>query len=151
LCLVFNKDTLISSLIPQLETEGTHPTGRPVTYENRRLSGELFFDIGKVLSAGGVDAVVEEIAAQHLIALFFTKQTDWASEHEFRFVVATDSPEPLHVDTSDALQAVIMGYECAPGFVPALAELCRKQDVKVRALHWFNVEPHLTGIAIDPQ
>jgi hypothetical protein len=63
--------------------------------------------------------------------------------------VATDSPEPLYVDASDALRAVIMGYECAPGFFPALAELCVEQDVKIRALHWFNVGPHLVGIAIN--
>jgi hypothetical protein len=106
------------------------------------------FDIGKVLSRG-LDAVVDKIASQHLNALFFTKLTDWASEHEFRFVVATDSPEPVYVDTSGALRAVIMGYECAPGFVPALADLCGKRDIKIRALHWFNVEPHLVGIAID--
>ena len=147
-CLVFDREVLVETVIGQLKAAGTHAESGPVNYENRRLSRELFFDVGKVMNQG-LDTVVDEIATQHLHALFFTKLTDWASEHEFRFVVATDSRKPLHVQVGDALSAVIMGYECAPSFFPAIAELCRERGVRVRQLHWFNVEPLVAGIALD--
>ena len=97
----------------------------------------------------GVDEVVDEIAATHLDALFFTKLTDWQSEHEFRFVVATESSEPLYVDIKPALRHVIMGYECAPQFFPSLKALAQQIGFRVRHLQWFNVEPQLTGFATD--
>jgi hypothetical protein len=147
-CLVFDKPMLIETLMPRLRGVGRPSRSGPVTYLNKRLSRELFFDVNHILSAG-LDAAVENVAKTHLEALFFTKLTDWASEHEYRFVAATGTREPLYVDASAALRAVIMGYECAPGFFPALAELCRPRRVKIRQLKWFNVEPLLHGIALD--
>src|SRR6185437_961094 len=54
------------------------------------------------LFAGDVDVIADRIAEQHLEKLFLTKNTEWESEREYRFVVRSPA-EYEHVNVSQAL------------------------------------------------
>jgi hypothetical protein len=64
------------------------------------------------LFAGDVDAIADRIAEQHLEKLFLTKNTEWESEREYRFIVRSPA-EYEYVDVSNALVAVCRGPESA--------------------------------------
>jgi hypothetical protein len=51
------------------------------------------------LFTGNVDASADRIAEQHLEKLFMTKNTEWESEREYRFVVRSPA-EYEYVDVS---------------------------------------------------
>jgi hypothetical protein len=147
-CLVFDKARLVESLSPVLAGLGSHSRSGAVRYANEPLWRDTYLNL-QIIRLGGRDALVNDTAAEHMEALFFTKLTDWTSEHEYRFVVATDSVDPINVSVADSLTSVVMGYEWAPQFLPSLKDLCTGTHVTIRQLRWFNAEPRLEGISID--
>ena len=130
-CLVFDKAALVECVMPASPVRWQVRHLRRRGLQGRPLSRELFVDVEDVVERG-IDETVDEIVAKYLPALFFTKLTDWHSEHEFRFVVATESSDAVYVDASPALRHLIMGYECAPHFFLSLKGLARENRFRVR-------------------
>jgi len=106
-CLVLHKERAITEIVSQLERHGPEHHGS-VCYENHRLSSEIFFDLEPLL-AGRYAEAEEEKLGQYMEELFFTKNTEWTSESEYRFVVRTPDAEPVYVDVSQSLQGLCLG------------------------------------------
>jgi hypothetical protein len=144
LCLAFNEARLTVSLETQLGHYLRFDHG-PVQYPDRRLSRQLSIDLAP--SKQDLANQLEAHLRAHWQALFFTKLTDWSAEHEYRYVARTTTTEPVLVDVSDALIAVCMGPDLAKEYLPALLELVRGTEIRVRKLTWWNNEPLVTGFS----
>jgi hypothetical protein len=146
-CLVLDKKDAIAEIVPQLERLGPASHG-PVDYRNERLGVEIFFDYAPLLE-GRYDDVEEALLRQHMESLFFTKNTEWSSESEYRFVVRTPGHEPVYVDVSHSLRGLCLGPETPKQYFPALRDWCATADVAVSKLLWWNNQPILVNNALD--
>jgi hypothetical protein len=147
-CLVFDRERLITNLIQALEPVGTAFHG-PVHY---RRSGIMDTPGADTLMLGGAtppeDAVTQHIA-EHRDALFFTKLLDWEHESEYRFVVVSDADGPVRCDYGDALRAVIVGHAFPSWQVPSALTLCDEAHVDARKLIWEMNRPLVITLRRD--
>ena len=91
-----------------------------------------------------LDLLAERIASRHLDKLFFTKNTEWESEREHRFVVRSPN-EYEYVDVSRALMAVVRGPESAADSEYVLGLVARELDIALGHFLWDHNDPILVG------
>jgi len=75
---------------------------------------------------------------------FFTKNTEWESEREYRFVVQSPN-EYEYVDIAQALVAVVRGPESAVDSEHVLSLIARKLGIALGHLLWDHNDPILVG------
>ena len=143
-CLVLTKQVALESLSAQLKALGT-TADKPVRYENGPIHAEIMFQFDEIF--GDLDVLAGRMANRHLDRLFLTKNTEWESEHEYRFVVRSAN-EYEYVDISAALMAVVRGPESHPDAEYSLSHFARHLDIGLGQLRWDNNEPVLIGRAI---
>jgi hypothetical protein len=145
-CLVLRKEDAVRTITQQLEAVGRAAHGS-VRYENREISPEITLDFAEIL-AGDVDAIADRIAERHLEPLFLTKNTEWESEREYRFVVR--SPDPYEfVDIGACLHAVCRGPESFRSAEQALGHFARQLAIGLGYVEWNANRPILIGRRID--
>jgi hypothetical protein len=93
---------------------------------------------------GGVGNAAEKVdthVVDHHEALFFTKLSDWEHESEYRFVLLSNTTEPVTCSYGDALRAVIVGHEFPEWQVPSALALCAKTSAMPKRMHWELSQP----------
>jgi Protein of unknown function (DUF2971) len=142
-CFVLRKDDALRLIPPQLQKRGRSKHG-PVTYRNERLGQAILIDLKEALD-GDLEAIAEKIAEQHTDPLFLTKNTEWESEREYRFIVQSTS-EYESVDVSDSLAAVCLGPATPKEARHAVGLFGSQYGLGVGLLEWRNNDPTLVGL-----
>ncbi len=140
-CLVFRKRELDAAVQQALPPTAGFYAGQ-VQYEDRRLISTLSWTrIDRV----GMEETVRQYLRQHWQERFFTKNLDWSSEVEYRYVALYDG-EPLLVPIADALAAIVLGGRYPLADLEGLRSRLSGaglDDVPVGSCHWWNGAPHL--------
>jgi hypothetical protein len=140
-CLVFLKDYLHSA-IAEAVPERAQLFHGPVVYEDRRLTSTLSWtQIDRV----GMEEAVRRYLRQHWQQRFFTKNSDWSSEVEYRYLVVHDG-EPLMVPIENALVAIVLGANFPSADLPTLKVdlmVSGLEDLPLGACRWHNGAPWL--------
>jgi hypothetical protein len=139
-CLVFDRARLGRAIAAHKPLRAQLYEG-PVEYEDRALSPHLPWGPVDRL---GIDAAVTEFMAANWQEVFFHKNTDWASEVEYRYVVLHDGA-PLLVPVATALVAVVLGQRFPEGDTAWVRSALGKlgSDIPVVRCSWFNGGPSL--------
>jgi hypothetical protein len=145
-CLALHKETAANEVRPQVEELGRSTDGS-VVYKNARLFEEIFVDLGEAVR-GDLDRIADEKLATHMDALFLTKNTEWQSESEYRFIVECE-PEFVYVDVPESLVGVCLGPETPDTALEAIRYFAREKTLAIGKLLWMNNEPLLVGITRD--
>jgi hypothetical protein len=142
-CLVLRMEAALRVIPPQLEAVG-QPTHGRVRYENVPTHGEIMFHFEEML--GDLEAAADRIASNptYVEKLFLTKNTEWDSEREYRFIVRSSS-DYEYVDISEALIAVCRGFASVPEADHALRHFVNELDIGLGVVQWFNNTPTLLG------
>lgn len=108
-CLVFDKQALASAIQVELGGKGRLWHG-PVTYADEEDDELRAFTLWehRILKLGLNTAIAEHLEAHHK-ALLFRKNTDWATEWEYRWVLHSAEPAPEFVPIENCLRGVIRG------------------------------------------
>lgn len=124
-----------------------------VRYVDRPLSLELNMED---VSARGLEEAVEalQIARGAPGELYFTKNTDWESEQEFRIVsvewkVAVETPvEPLDISFGNTLLAVVLGQDFPEDQIPAISRFRNETpSIEVLRCQWRQGAPEIHVLA----
>lgn len=115
-CLVFNKEKLNKAIritfkddIVFNESIKYSDDGESL-YENRKLDPYLIFY--EKLIAEGLDPYLKNHILQFNKDLYFTKQSCWKDEKEYRWVVYSSSQsKEIYVSIKDSLEAIIIGND----------------------------------------
>jgi hypothetical protein len=92
-------------------------------------------------------AYIEAMVDQRPQDLFFTKDWDWSSETEYRFLLRGDTEDDEFIDVREALEAVIVGPQFHLVYRPGLYKLC--DELGVKAIQWEMGPPLVVGM-LDP-
>ena len=81
--------------------------------------------------------------------LFFTKDWDWSSETEYRFLLRGDTKDEESIDVREALEAVIAGPQFHRVYRPGLYKLCQELEVEPFQIQWQMGPPFVVQMP-DP-
>jgi len=141
ICLVLRKNTAVEAITRQLDAAGTSAHG-PVVYANGPTHAEIMLHFEEIF--GDLDVLAERIATRHLEKLFLTKNTEWESEREYRFVVRTPNAYE-YVDVSASVVAMIRGPGSAREAEHALRYFAAELGIGLGFVQWNDNEPMLLG------
>lgn len=148
-CLCFDQDRLIDAARGQLETDpGRTVMHRPVRYLDENEAPETL-TLLQPEAEQDLPAFIETIVQQNPEDWFFTKDWDWSSETEYRFLLRGDTKDDEFIDVRDALEAVIVGPQFHPVYRPGLYKLCSELGVKALEIQWQMGPPFVVGMR-DP-
>lgn len=141
-CLVFLQDHLESAIAANLPPDAMYYHDR-IAYEDRRLVSSLSWTQVDRL---GMDETVKRYLRRNWRERFFTKNTDWSSEVEYRYVVLHDGG-PIMIPVRKPLAAIVLGAKFAASGLPALSvDLLASgfADVPLGACRWHDGAPWLS-------
>jgi hypothetical protein len=148
-CLVFDKERLIEAADEQFPTSRDRSLlHQPVQYlaENEHPRMPMLHVPG---AEQDLREVIEAMVRDHADELFFTKDWDWMSESEYRFLLRGETNEIEEFDVSDALEAVIAGQQFHRVYKPGLWKLCQEIGVDALEIQWQTGPPMVVKM-IDP-
>lgn len=157
-CFVFDRQNLISAA---REACAAPVVAESVRYEDRQ-SLEWADETPAVLTTDATDQrkILEGWRSRHLHQLFFEKNTDWASEREFRIVTFADGDVEVPIQSS--LEAIILGEDFPPAELDVLGARVKHAGItglQICYMQWINGCPgtgrmnadHLPGLIDGPQ
>jgi hypothetical protein len=148
-CLCFDRQRLIDAAHDQLETGPDRTVlDRPVRYLNENEAPRGLTLI-QPEAERDLPAYIEAMVEQNPHDLFFTKDWDWSSETEYRFLLRGATKEEESIDVREALEAVIVGPKFHPVYRPGLYKLCEELEVKALEIQWEMGPPVVVGMR-DP-
>ncbi len=136
ICLCFDGQRLIEAAHDQLETDpGRNVIDGPVRYMREDESPPRL-TLHQPQAERDLPAFAEALVEHNPRDLFFTKDWDWSSETEYRFLVRGDTEDEEFIDIRGALEAVIVGPLFHPVYRPGLYKLCDELGVKALEIQW---------------
>lgn len=99
------------------------------------------FLTSRVMDPATRDEAVSEYLVNSRQELFFLKTDDWATEHEFRAVLAGSDDEYAYFFFKQALVAVILGEHFPEWQVAGAREICDEGHVALKRVGWLNGRP----------
>ena len=143
-CLLFDGTCLERAIREQWPDEGRY--SRKVDYA-REGSAEVF---RRALNADEIlaheqpaQAIRDYIKANH-DAYFFLKSDDFATEHEYRVVLAGGDGDYICIEYADSLVGVVLGERFPAWQEPGAIKACSNAGVKkLRRMCWDNGRPRV--------
>ena len=142
-CLVFARDELTDQISKSLVRQGlATPYHRKVDYTEEGPAGAIpRLDLERLVEEGVEESAVASFVEAHHDPLFFLKTRDWASEHEYRFVVTCPDQLNVRVDFGDALKAVVVGERFPDWQRPGAIRACATAKAQPYHLLWSSRRP----------
>ena len=82
--------------------------------------------------------------------LFFTKDWDWSSETEYRFLLRGKTEDEESIDVREALEAAIAGPRLHPVYHEGVYKLCQELDIEPLLIQWEMGPPVIVRMP-DPR
>ncbi len=150
-CLVFNRPELEARVRAQASAYGDQIWSGPVEYRDRLRSDDFLARTLNLNEANskGWDAYIAELLALHHRSLFFVKNSDWASECEYRYLLVGSGPSPTEINVDSSLVAIILGSEFpVKRYYNTLRSLL-PEDVRLLGMWWREHGPTLGELVPD--
>jgi hypothetical protein len=148
-CLCFDGDRLIDAALDQFKTT----PGRSLMHSQVTYATEGDYPHMPTLlqpeAEQDLRGFIESMVRSRPREFFFTKDWDWASETEYRFLLRGDTEEEEFIDVRGALEAVIIGPRFHPVYRPGVWKLCQELEVEALEIQW-EMGPPMVVKTLDP-
>ncbi len=142
-CLIFDRGSLVTAM--SRSVPGLVVYRGAVAYDGRGLMKPTVDR--NVLKERGYARYAAEYIDDNNRSLFFTKTRDWATEHEYRFVVIGEGDSPISINYGDSLEAVIAGERLPEWEQPAVVAACKEAGARALRVRWESWRPGLGDLA----
>ncbi|HTF20977.1 MAG TPA: DUF2971 domain-containing protein [Chryseolinea sp.] len=135
-CIALDHDKFLQENADKLEAGFF----KQVTYIPLDVKKPLYhreIDHDKIRQIGLANYVRNDFRKEHLDYLFFTKNEEWESEHEMRFVYFSDKMEMEYCTIRNSLDAIYLGVDFKEQDLPALKILC--EEVTIFCLDFVDI------------
>ena len=135
-CLVFNKDRLISSVVGCFGKDNVF--SKKIDY---------YTHVKQLPKPGELIDNVESYIEKHKNEIFFSKYSDWKDENEFRVVVKSSNQAEEFVRFENSLAGIIVGVDFSiEAYRVLLENICSKYRCCYGKMFWINGVPSLNKI-----
>ena len=147
LCLAFSRDEMVEEIKKEY---GEFKLYRgDIKYKDSSLDMRKAYHIE--LNNKALENFREFFISEHLIKhrddLFFTKNTDWRDEFEYRLLLLTDNMKSDYfVQIKNSLKAVFCGLDFPDVYMSALRNLLKYTDVEIYKLDLSNGVPSVMQV-----
>lgn len=152
-CLVFDREALVDAFSTQSQDPDVDFfLGEKVRYTPAGTGSEHSarnMDLASFM-AGDTKAAAKAHLATFARELLFTKTRDWEAEHEFRFVLTTESVGFEFLEFGSSLKAVIVGSDFPQWQVRGASQVCEQSEAELLRIRWFSEGPWLVDAAKEP-
>jgi hypothetical protein len=147
LCLAFSRDNLVDD-IKKTYTDFKLYRG-DIRYKDSSLDMRQAYHIE--LTNDALTNFRDFFISEHLIKyrenLFFTKNTDWRDEFEYRLLLLTDNKKPDYfIDIRNSLKAVFCGLDFPDVYMRSLRNLLKFTDIEIYRLDLSNGIPSVINL-----
>ena len=94
-----------------------------------------------------LEKAIKAYVRNNIEKLLLTKDIDWESENEFRYIIYTPYGNDLLVPIEGALSAIIFGHTFPYLMEEKMIEVFKNPEVKMTKLHWQNGVASYTEIS----
>ena len=142
-CLLFNRAALEQAIREAWPREQIYMRDVDYTREGIAASAVRSLVDSRMFEDRERPQVIVEYVQTHHEALFFLKSDDFATEYEYRVVLATGDDDYTFVDYGDALMGIVLGERFPEWQRPAARAICSELPVHLGRMHWENGRPHV--------
>lgn len=140
ICLMFRRREFEVMALQQLRSRSTDSWAHEVAYTHRGILDEAAATVFLPSDLAWPDLSRDHVR-KHLKSIFFTKLTDWQSEHEFRFVESSMDETHTFVDYGNTLVGVILGWRFPEWQTPGAFMLCDQLGAEPWRMSWDRSRP----------
>jgi hypothetical protein len=145
-CLIFNKTLFEESLRDGLGEDSVSFGEVEYTRMGVAEGAATFISDMRLMDSTTREQAVSEYLISRRQELFFLKSDDWATEYEFRAVLARSDGEYAFADYGQALVAVVVGERFPKWQVAGAQEICDRAGVRLARARWHNGRPYAGGV-----
>ncbi len=147
LCLAFSRDRLVMDIKKVYSSFKLYRGD--IKYKDSSSDMRQAYHIE--LNEGALHDFREFFISEHLIKyredLFFTKNSDWRDEFEYRLLLLTDNKKPDYfININNSLKAVFCGLDFPDVYMSALRNLLKYSDVEIYRLMLDNGIPNVIKV-----
>lgn len=121
LCIELNKEKFIienqTKIIPQLFKEVDY-----YEFDITKSSIHKTIDYERIRELGLTNYVRNEFRPQNIDYLFFIKNKEWESEHEFRLIYFSDSTENEYCTIENCIENIFLGIDFNECYLPSILD-----------------------------
>jgi len=154
-CLVFDK-VLLGQAIAGSQGPGERLVSGEVTYldfSDLEMGTpewlthlDAFGLSGEDLVKEGLERTLRKSRDKHFRTYFFTKNSDWASETEYRWILIGDTDGPEYVEFGDSLKGIVVGCDFPAARLDEVRGHCDRFGAHFARIRWFNGAPDVTWV-----
>jgi Protein of unknown function (DUF2971) len=148
-CLLFDRARLERAVAEAWPGDRVHMRDLEYTREGiaaRRGPIRTLIDERMFEDRTRADAVADYVEARR-DSFFFLKSDDFATEYEYRVVLAPSDDGYAYLDYGDSLVGVVLGERFPQWQRAAAIEACKGLGVKLGRMHWENGRPHVLRVS----
>jgi DUF2971 family protein len=145
-CLLFDRPRLERAIHERWPDKRTYLGEVDYTREG---SAEVFkrgVNADQVLGHEQPGGAVDDYIDANSDAFFFLKSDDFATEYEYRVVLAAGDDDYARIDYGDALVGVVLGERFPERQRPGAIGQCSRLDIKLGRMDWENGRPHVVRV-----
>lgn len=146
-CLLFDRPALERAIHDTWPHERTYLGNVTYTREGIATSAVRTLIDQRIFEGGTLAHAIAEYVEQHHDALFFLKSDDFATEYEYRVVVAAGDSDDACIGYRDALIGVVLGERFPAWQRSAAGAACSDLGIKLGRMHWENGRPHVLRVS----
>jgi hypothetical protein len=144
-CLLFDRASLVRAIHDMWPRERTYLRNVDYTREGAASANLTRFAQRHFEGLGLAQAAAEYVEQRHA-AFFFLKSDDFATEYEYRIVLAARDDDYAFIDYRDALVAVVLGERFPVWQRSAASMACSKLGLKLGQMQWINGRPQVQKV-----
>jgi hypothetical protein len=141
-CLIFEKAALAQAIVEEVAPYGRLHSGRVRYLDWSGGEVDAFLLDYDEIRERGLDAVVQRQVEQHHRVFFFQKNSDWANEWEYRWILVSPVEDEVFVSINASLRGVCIGPDFSVEDLDRMREACQPLSVEAIArCVWRNGWP----------
>ena len=142
-CLLFHRPTLERAIHETWSRKRTYL--RNVDYTREGIAGSAARSLidQRIFEGQELARAVAEYVEHRHDALFFLKSDDFATEYEYRVVLAAGDDDYAYIEYHNALVGVVVGERFPAWQRSAASAACSKQGLRLGRMHWEHGRPHV--------
>jgi hypothetical protein len=143
-CLVFERHSFEAGVLAQLRERSPDAGYGPVAYSDEGLAASAAASVPIQHGVPGIQ-IARDHVKKHARDFYFLKVSDWASEHEYRFIEPSTNDDYSYVDVGDSFVGVIAGHRFPTWQRFSATKICGDAGVDLRHVFWEFLNRPMLG------
>ncbi|MBK5261081.1 MAG: DUF2971 domain-containing protein [Peptostreptococcaceae bacterium] len=147
ICLAFSKQDFAESIEKQYPNSLVYRSKIKYSDSGKNIRKAYRFEVSENILIDFNQYFIKEHLAKYREELFFSKNSDWRDEREYRFLMIGDEDyKEYFVDINHSLKGIFCGINFPDVYLHSLKKLTSGMNIDIFQLKLNNGEPHVNKV-----